>query len=640
MPAVRALAQSATVDIADIEARWSSANDDELRILVEQLAWRDMVSRPDDARRLLGTILSNRASPEAPGLQGEIYIGIARSHFADADYTDALSNLSIAIERFREEGNRDKEARAMVFRGDILNDTGDFVAAVTAYRNALRFADANTLPIVLEEAHSGLGALFHKLDLFEQANFHYQRALEAAVLQGRLPVGVATASAAMRAILGDQAEADQLMQEIRANLSETEDPNAIAIWHGAKGELALREKRWDEAFLEFKRASELYDGGRLVEGWFNCKKVLAQIELGEQTPSEPDLDECREHMKLVSGSDQTFRALAPAIALAKHDAQAGDYFSAYEQLLQSYQTHQSFYEDLNQDKTLVIMSGLGSDLNQQAVLLAEERAASAELRESRQRLWLILFCVVAVLLSVILAILYRTGRQSAAANRELAVQRQELSAALGTKELLLEELNHRVKNNLQVVASLLGLERRRAEREGRKADGFGDIQARVLSMASIHEGLQDAGSFDEVNLISYFERLAERFIAVYGVECAISLQTKDRPYIDIAAASPIGLIVGELVSNAHQHGYQSSSAGSILIGLEREGDRAILTVADEGRGLPDDFQLSTGANLGLSLVEDLAAQINAKISWERNPHGGVTWRLAIPGEMLTWDDKS
>jgi two-component sensor histidine kinase len=191
----------------------------------------------------------------------------------------------------------------------------------------------------------------------------------------------------------------------------------------------------------------------------------------------------------------------------------------------------------------------------------------------------------------------------------------ELVASLGEKEALLKEVHHRVKNNLQVIASLLRLEGRRIDHPITQSV-LREMQGRIQSMALLHETLYRSGNFATVDLAAYLTQLAQQLFRsltspAAGVRLVLDLEPAR---LEIEQAIPCGLIANELASNSLKHGFPDGKPGEVRIQLraEDEGRQLRLTVSDTGIGLPPNFDPGHKRSLGLQLVSDLARQLQGE----------------------------
>ena len=201
---------------------------------------------------------------------------------------------------------------------------------------------------------------------------------------------------------------------------------------------------------------------------------------------------------------------------------------------------------------------------------------------------------------------------------ELRQTQEQLQASLHEKSVLLKEIHHRVKNNLQIVYSLLRLQYRRIT-DPLAANILLESQNRIKSIAMVHEKLYSSEDLASINLGQYLPKLAASLFSSYNINAnAITLQTKvDDVSFDIDTAIPCGLIINELVSNALKYAFPQQ-AGEIAIELHWVGEETIvLTVSDNGIGLPANFEQTQTNSLGLKLVSDLVNQLKGTIELKR-----------------------
>jgi len=202
----------------------------------------------------------------------------------------------------------------------------------------------------------------------------------------------------------------------------------------------------------------------------------------------------------------------------------------------------------------------------------------------------------------------------------------QLKSSLEDKDMLLREIHHRVKNNLQIISSLLNLQSRYIEDED-ALDVFTESQNRVRSMAIIHEKLYKSESMSKIDFGEYISDLTKSLFYNYRVDPSrIILKKKiEKIFFDVDTAIPCGLIINELLTNCLKHAFQDDKRGLIEIKLQNNGDSYVLNINDDGVGFPDDVDFRDTESLGMQLVNNLVKQIDGTI--ELNSRTGTNFKI-------------
>ena len=220
-----------------------------------------------------------------------------------------------------------------------------------------------------------------------------------------------------------------------------------------------------------------------------------------------------------------------------------------------------------------------------------------------------------------LELLQRMGNQiaGAIANSQLYAQQKDaeerIRASLNEKEVLLKEVHHRVKNNLQVISSLLNLQARNIDDELAR-DILRESRNRVRAMALIHEQLYQSEDLARIPFGVYIQKLTSDLYRTYQVDSDhVTMNiTAGNLLVGIDTAIPCGLIINELVSNSLKHAFPSGAPGEILIALQVDHERNLtLTVSDNGVGIPDGLDFRNAESLGMQLVSLLVDQLGATV---------------------------
>ena len=204
----------------------------------------------------------------------------------------------------------------------------------------------------------------------------------------------------------------------------------------------------------------------------------------------------------------------------------------------------------------------------------------------------------------------------------------ELQKTLKEKETLLEEIHHRVKNNLAVISSLLELQKQESE------EAVGAVlektQTRIQSIAKIHEKLYQTKDLSNIEIDEYIQEFTTAIFNTYDTSSReISIKTHLEAFkLNIIKAVPLGLIYNELLNNAFKHGFTDKKEGEIAISLTKENNLATLTVVNDGNTLPNDFSMEEDQSLGMTLVQTLTKQLEGNISFTQN--GDTEFKITFP----------
>ena len=223
-------------------------------------------------------------------------------------------------------------------------------------------------------------------------------------------------------------------------------------------------------------------------------------------------------------------------------------------------------------------------------------------------------------------------------------KRKEAEATLKNIEIVRkQEIHHRIKNNLQVISSLLDLlaeqfKGKKDIKESEVLEAFRESQDRVISMALIHEELHKSGEIDTLNFSQYIKELADNLLLTYRLgndSISLSMDIEKDIFFDMDTAVPLGIIVNELVSNSLKHAFPGRDKGEIRIKLCREksesdvGTLFALTISDNGVGIPENLDIEELDSLGLQLVTSLVNQLDGKLKLKRDNGTEFTVRFMV-----------
>lgn len=197
--------------------------------------------------------------------------------------------------------------------------------------------------------------------------------------------------------------------------------------------------------------------------------------------------------------------------------------------------------------------------------------------------------------------------------RQVRKKTEKLSESLEEKQVLLQEIHHRVKNNLAIISGLIDLQMDRTDDESARRV-LEDSQSRIRSMALVHDKLYRSDSLKGIGMRKYFTDLVEAIHRTFESNEDVSLNVEvEDIMLDLDKVIPCGLLVNELAVNAFKHAF-AEGGGVLEVSLRERNGTARLRIADDGPGLPDDFSFSSTESLGMMLVQTFADQLGAEIA--------------------------
>ena len=473
--------------------------------------------------------------------------------------------------------------------------TGNYDLASEYYFEGIELCEENKLDYATSIYHS-VGVMFHTSDNYEKAKQYYTKAYYRAkeekniMIQKKCLINLG----AIHSSLKDYKEAERmLLESLILNVRKDYDYSTYANL----GNLYLRKKEYRKALPYMELATEQSPNNPDSEGnlyfLINIKTALkdsigmggilsrASIFIEESVADRP------KSLMLMAISNYYKEFGEFEKALVYRDK----YLTLYEKIKEG-QRDQTVYELETKYQTEKVYRDL-----------EKEKAA--------QKLLYYFLGFIGILLVLISFFFYKNQKKNI-----------QISQALLDKELLLKEIHHRVKNNLQVVSSLLSLQQRQSK-DSTTQQALQEGRDRVKAMSLIHQNLYQDNNLVGVPVKPYIDTLANNLIFNYKVDTKnINLLTDiDDLKLDVDTIIPFGLIINELISNALKYAFVNKDNGEIKISLKLKEEVLILTVADNGKGLPEDFSIETVSTLGYRLIKSFSQKLKAKLLIEKQSIG-------------------
>jgi two-component sensor histidine kinase len=471
--------------------------------------------------------------------------------------------------------------------GNLYADQNDYVLALDFYQQAKQLAEAEKNENAVAYALNNIGNVYFSQKKYDLALLNFYASLQ------------------LKRALGDKrGQANSL-----GNISRVYFERAAL----------------DSARLYLMQAEQLYltlkDKASLAEVYFHYGDLY--IAEGDEKQGIAYYEKCLQTSLTIGAKPiklPLFKRLSSYYADKKDYQKAYIYAKEYDNLRDSLQT-------IEHTKQLNNLRHEGETRDQQRAIDALQQANQIQTLNARGQKQVQYMLWGSLLLSSLLFFIatnfYRAKRKH---NLLLEDKNKQISKALNYSQMLLREIHHRVKNNLQIISSLLNL-----QRHSTKEDILQQSQERLHTMSLLHELLYQSKNIGAIDLDSYVRPLLQQLRQAYQRAEQITTIVEISPIsLDIEQLTPCGLILNELITNAYKYAFATPTEGQKIEirGHFVDDNHYNLSVSDNGQGLPPDFDISRARSLGLRLVQGLAKQMRAKLVIHN--HAPTTFSIIIP----------
>jgi len=505
-------------------------------------------------------------------------------------------------------------------------DLGNYSEAIESSFRALRIYDELNLPEKTASLELQIGSHFTAENNYPKAITYISQALN--TFQQRKD----TANVVLAMInlgetyrLAGNADSAAILFQECLELNQKLDNDNIEIVKGyARGNLGMvyaTQNKEEEAIELLKSAMEILGemGDYYSTSVYQSELAQIYIRQGQKARGEGLLHDALQTAEREKLKEQ-IRDISKDLSLFYE--QTGRYQDALELRKQYEVYHDSLVNIENVRKTEQLESQYWLDRKDADIRILEVE------NQSKRRTVIILSFGAAVLL-ILLSILYRLQILRKRAYKKVAEQKDIIEKREKEKALLLKELNHRVKNNLQMVSSMFSLQAAQFKGEP-AADALVASRRRIDALMLIHQKLYREDVDTHIRLADYIKELVDNLVYGFGKEVDLHLDLSTaKLYIDLAI--PLGIIINELLTNSLKYASGESKL-RIDVALKEENDKLRLIIADNGPGIPEGFDFRKSRSLGMKLVHSLIRQLQGELT-QTNDHG-CRWELSMSSDKL------
>ncbi|NRS87797.1 two-component sensor histidine kinase [Flavobacterium sp. 7E] len=597
-------------------------------------------------------------------LRGEYYRELAEYHdLSKEGINHRIIYLNKALLYFKNGGSIKQQADLLVFLGGHYNFNGENKEALNCFNEAKflyqesEFEDTQNLysqiarvslklGLYKEAVHYGLlsislaeksnftffltidyttiGLAYYKMENYDLAIKYHQKALKG--IQNKFNVENYSRSILLFNLINDflgkgRVVEAKLFLENYNIISEFKEKNSdlyalickVKIYDALKQPvvasryanlLIISQKKYKNHLL---KNLDLDINNALLEHFFTIKKYdLSRIYLNKNN----------EILKKFIDADFSNRN---QLIEFKLDSASGNYLKAISSLKKYEKTKDSLFNEVKAYQIASLQIKYDSDKKDGSIQSLTSESLLQKVVIEKDRVTKLIISLVLILFLIIICLLFRRYKSKLRSNNKLLIKQNEiqninisLKRFANEKELLLKEIHHRVKNNLQIVMSLLNSQSNFLTDSAATA-AIRDSQHRIYSMSLIHQKLYQSEGITVINMSDYIKELVNYLNDSYENKSALSMKI-DLINLDTSIAIPVGLIVNEVVTNIFKHAFPSGKKGKIEIKLTyHEFEILLLEIKDDGVGISKEIDLSNSKTLGISLIEGLSKEINGTL---------------------------
>lgn len=632
---------------------------------ITSICWGFLAMGQVNVDSLLVALEVSTQNEERTALANEVSRALT---FKNADSARYFAKL--AIDGAVSLTNQQPLARAYYNLGLSFHVQGQFDSAESNYRKSLEFKSAVVDKSLLSGLSNNLGAIYGQKGVFAQALVYYLESLDLKLESGNYQ-GAATTLNNIGIIKFDQELYEEaLAYYLRAIKLDEQEGNKMGLARstGNLGLTFLEMKSYDSALYYYQRAYDIINDEDV-----NCLKMYTTNGLGQTYFARFELDEAETFAQLAleearGCTDPVIQSSASTL-MGKISLERGNYQQGESLLLESHRIAEEndlkqeleevkealyeYYKNRKQiSKSLFYLESLmqlkdslfNEGLTKKLITLelnhafeqekdsinfhVEKEKMALETKINRRNILIVAVGIALLLAMGIVWVSKRANRLEQEANQLLSEKNKVVTEALAQKEELFKEMHHRVKNNLQIVSSLLSVQARLLKDE-KAVSAMKETKSRVISMALVHQHLYQQKSDKHVNVDTYLQSLIDSINQSFGSNLrAINIVMNiDKFLLDSDRAINLGFIFNELITNAYKHAFPESFRGKPRIDIKlKKRDRDIqMLISDNGVGLKEEI---ASRSYGMNLIASITSRMDGQLKYSNGV--GTTISLSFP----------
>lgn len=532
---------------------------------------------------------------------------------------DTAAYFAQEFKRVAEENQDTLEmARGLNFEGMIYYFSGTYDKAIAKYLEAYPYFEDAGDQYMVGMMYNNIGAAYSNRFNPERTVEYYEKALEKfEELQDTTWIVNLNHNLANEYFnLGQIERAEELYNTALDGFKLLEDSMYMAYAYSGIGTCLAERKEYQKA-LDYYYKAVLYSDSTVDRSFSGS----LSLNLGQSLFGIGQVDEAEElglyALRVALEMDERHRLPTTHQLLSSVYQKQGKFEEALFHAAQRFNWNDSIFASERELISAEMLTKFDTERIENELAINE-----LELLEEQRQSELFIAGLIILLLLLMGAVLFLVQYQRN--TKKLERKNNQIQTALEEKELLLREIHHRVKNNLQIVSSLLGIQGRQIEDKA-AFDAISASRGRVQAMSLIHQNLYTQDNLVNINVKSYVVQLVGSILQTYSHGADIKLHTEiEEIQLDVDTLISLGLIMNELINNSLKHAFKEGESGNLWVKLVETKDELLLEIKDDGVGFEGSPSKTTGS-FGMKMLGAFAKKLRAQ--WSIEGEGGTTFSL-------------
>lgn len=559
------------------------------------------------------------------------YNNLGIINYYKAIYSVALSYHDRSLELMSEIGDKKGMAGSHNNKGAVFTQQGNYSQAIEEYLSSLHILEEIDDKEGVGRSYNNIGLVYYLQGNYSQAKDYYSKALNI-FEQFDNEAMISDILNNMGIVSYEEGKYDESLEFHFRSLNTREEvgnQRGLASSYTNIGDVYAAQETFAKA-LEFqKKALAIQEELGDKKGMLSSLKGIGTVL--SLTGQNKEALEYMEEVKRIAADIGAKKELRDTYDdISNIYTRMGNFKEALSYKNQYAQMNDTLFSEQTEEIATNMEAKFENEKKAREIENLTQKTEIQELQLARNNILIISFTIGLILALISVVIYARTNREKRKAMELLQEQNNNIKRQKEEKEVLLKEIHHRVKNNLQVINSLIRLQC--AYTDDRIAlELFDECQNRIISMALIHEKMYEAHDLSNINIQEYVTQLAQNLLRSYRLNQRIELDIDVKlSNLSLDTLIPLGLLLNELISNSLKHAFKNLDEGRINIELERSASGMYeLTIGDNGVGLPRDFSFQSAHTLGMELIVTLTSQLDGRI--ERLEREGSWFKIVFKG---------